>query len=115
MALQRHARKADDSRQAVSDIWNPGTRVPLCEDCGDRECGNRMAGREAPDTSDPASLRLLEPGIGKISVFRNFPGIQTASCVFHHGCEDLRAKNSFTRQQECSLCIGIPACQANSI
>ncbi len=100
MRLQRNPRESNQTRQPISQPNVPARiRVPIGEDRGDGKCGNRVAGRKAPDASQVAPVALLEPTLRKITVRGNRSGAEAAIGVLHHRSEDFGIKDGLARKQ----------------
>src|SRR6266851_7481515 len=115
--FQRHAREGNNTGKAVSEPAMPArVRIAVGENGGYRECGNPMAGREAPDTTkDMAPAVLPKPSVGEISVRGDIPWVQSAISIFHHRRQDLGVNHCFGRKQERMLRIRVPTQQIDAI
>src|SRR5258708_20363748 len=100
MRLQWNPRESNQTCKPIGQPDVPARiRVPIGEDRGDGKCGNRVAGREAPDASQVAPVAFLEPGLRELPVRGNRSGAEAAIDVFHHCGKNLGVKDGLARKQ----------------
>ena len=99
VGLPRKPRESNETGQSVGEPDVPARlRISLGENRGDGERGNCVAGREAADAAEIASLRLLKPAVRKISARRNRCRAESAIDILDHTRKNFRVQDRLARQ-----------------